>query len=79
MEKFEQSKCVARPVANGTDKMMCEEEPLLLLGVALYIVKFMPANTKTVGRNTWASTRERGHDLNNSLPFFYTACVGFVV
>jgi hypothetical protein len=51
--KFGQSKCVARPVANGTDNMICEEEPLLLLGVALYIVKFMPANTKPVGRNTW--------------------------
>ncbi len=52
VEKFEQSKCVARPVANETDKMMCVEEPLLLLGVALYILKFMPANTKIVGRGT---------------------------
>ncbi len=32
---------------------MCVEEPLSLLGVALYIVKFMPANTNTVGRSTW--------------------------
>ena len=53
MGKFGQSKCVARPVANGIDKMMCEEEPRLLHGVALYIVKFMPANTKPVGRSTW--------------------------
>jgi hypothetical protein len=31
---------------------MCQEELLLLLGVALYIVKFIPANTKT-GRSAW--------------------------
>ncbi len=51
--KFGQSKCVARPVAKEIDKMKCEEEPLLLLGVALFIVKYMPANTKPVGRSTW--------------------------
>jgi hypothetical protein len=51
--KFGQSKCVARPVAKEIDKMKCEEEPLLLPGVALFIVKYMPANTKPVGRNTW--------------------------
>ncbi len=51
--KFGQSKCVARPVAKEIDKMKCEEEPHLLLGVALFIVKYMPANTKTVGRSTW--------------------------
>ena len=33
--------------------MMCVEEPLLLLGVALYTLKFMLANTKIVGRSTW--------------------------
>jgi hypothetical protein len=37
----------------GNVTAWCEEEPLLLHGVALYIVKFMPANTKTAGRSTW--------------------------
>ena len=51
--KCGQFKCVARSAANETEKMESQEEPPLLLGVAQYTKKFMPANTRTAGTITY--------------------------